>query len=247
MAFLQRKLFKTFCHAFMRVSETFFQAEYLFSHHAKAEVSRFDYSCMDRTHRDLMHAIAGHRDERVRNRDERKLLLPIHIFPQRDYLLLPATMSQPTTLVPGVSSDTEQIIDRALHAPGCRKQTPKIWVRQVCRFKGMSYDKHIINRQISSIYLEATIATAIIGSPQRQQLSTGVTELLRGGEPFVAVYAPQGGRQICRQRDRIFLRNVRTHIASSNQLSGCAIPLCECQRNVQAQYKHNGKMNKHRN
>src|SRR5260370_617636 len=137
---------------------------------------------MDRTHRDLMHAMGGHRGERVRNREERKLLLAIQIFPQREYLLRPATMSQPTTLVPGVSSDTEQIIDRALHAPGCRKQTPKIWVRQVCRFKGMSYDKHIINRKISSIYLEATIATAIIGSPQRQQLSTGVTELLRGAD-----------------------------------------------------------------
>src|SRR5260370_38067082 len=144
MSFVLRKLLETFCHAFVRVTETFFQAKYFLSHHAKAEVSGFNRACMDRTHRDFMHSIAGHGNERVRERDERKSLLPIYIFPQREYLLRPASMSQPATLVSRVRRDAEQIINRALHAPCCGKQTPKIGISQVCRFWGMFYAYHLI-------------------------------------------------------------------------------------------------------
>src|SRR5260370_34591487 len=135
MALVLRKLFETFCLSFRRVAETFSQAQYLLAHHAKAPVSRLNRTCMDRANRDLMHAIASHGDECVRSGNEGKFLLPVHIFPQRKHLLRPASMSQPTALVSWVGSDTEQIIDRALHAPRSRKQTPKIRIRQVVRFR----------------------------------------------------------------------------------------------------------------
>src|SRR6266849_3904678 len=212
MALVLRKLLETSCHSFMRVTETFFEAQYLLAHHAKAKVPRFNRTCMDRANRDLVHAIAGHGDEWVRSGNEGKFLLLVHIFPQREYLLWPASMSQPTALVSWVGSDTEQIIDRALHAPRSRKQTPKIRIRQVGRFRGMFYDQHFIGCKISGVHMEATVAAAIVRSPQRHQLRPRLMEPLRGGEPFVTVYTLQGRRQICRQQERVFLRYLRAHM-----------------------------------
>src|SRR5437773_12440182 len=104
MALVLRKLFETSCHPFMRVTETFFQAQYLLAHYAKAKVPRFNRTCMARANRDLMYAIATHRDEQVRRGNERKVMLPMDIFPQREYLLRPAPISQPTALISSAGS-----------------------------------------------------------------------------------------------------------------------------------------------
>jgi len=137
---------------------------------------------MDRAYGDFVDAIALDGDEGIGFGDGWKWMASIDVAAQREYALRPAAVAQPTACIEFVGRESEEVVDRPLHAEGSGERCGDARIRGRRYVCDAVFDyEHGVWQKIRCVDAKAKVAVTFISTSTHRTLSAGVpTDLIRG-------------------------------------------------------------------
>ena len=164
----ERQVAEAALDALVRVAEALFEAQHLLADDREAEVARLDHAGVHRPDGDLVHAVAGDAHERVVvDRGDRALRFAVAA--QREKSGRPAVVPQPGPQIAVLRTQTQQIVQRALHAQRGRIDPGN--ARDAGRSGGDRElgDAQPLGVEIGGQHLGRRRVAPLLAAPQREQ------------------------------------------------------------------------------
>jgi len=213
MGGLLRETLKQLGDTFVRVTESLLQTENLFSDDREAEVPGLDGSCMNRAYGDFVDAIALDGDEGIGFGDGWKWMASIDVAAQREYALRPAAVAQPTACIEFVGRESEEVVDRPLHAEGSGERCGDARIRGRRYVCDAVFDyEHGVWQKIRCVDAKAKVAVTFIRPPEREEAGARFLQFLGHLRPLLAIDVQTGARYVGGQRDLLLACRVRRHL-----------------------------------
>ena len=162
-----RELLEPPGHPLVGEAQALLEPEHLLAHDREAEAPGLDGAGVNRPHGDLVHSVAGHRDEGVGLGRAVERADPQSRRRGR-CLLRPPSVLEPAARITALGDDAQQVGGGTLQPAGHRKASARPGYAARRRRHRVLDDHHLPLQPVCGADSETTVAVPVVGAPQRQ-------------------------------------------------------------------------------
>ncbi len=180
----------------VRIAQARFETQDFLADDREAEMPGLDDPGVDRSHGDLVDAVALDPHEGVVVGRVLAARVRVEIAAQRELVRTPRAVAQPLPPVTGaLGGDAEQVVQRALHAQRTREYLGDGRIRRRGgRYRKLEDDEAAADR-VRRVYREGRVAIAVVRAPKRHDPSRAFTHHARRARPLRSIDPRKGYRR----------------------------------------------------